>query len=882
MKADELRECYLTFFEGKGCVRKPSDVLVPRNDPTVLFTPAGMNQFKDHFLGRVKLEFTRATTCQKCLRTADIDNVGRTPHHHTFFEMLGNFSFGDYFKREAILWAWEFLTDKKWLGIDPERISASVFYEDHEAAEIWLKEVGLPLTRLAYLGEDENFWPANAPTEGPDGVCGPCSEIFVQTPFGKVEVWNLVFTQYNRVGPPPNNLRPLPSKNIDTGMGLERMAAVLQGVDSNFHIDILRPLVEAAAEVCHVRYNPADDTGRRLRRIADHVRACTFAIHENVIPGPNKERYVIRRLIRRAVLDGYQIGIREPFLHRLAPKVVELMRNPYPELAETVERVCRVIKEEEENFLSTIEAGLDRIERLFKQMESEGRRMVSGPEAAYIFQTYGFPPELLENLAAERRLTFDWEGFRREMERHGDQSGAGRKVEVFKSGPLDTLKKALYGTGFVGYQQLETPATVVGIIVGEALRETWTVEDQRFVDVVTVVLDRSPFYGERGGQVGDTGWIEAEGIRFQVLDTQVEDDFILHRGRLLEGKLSLGALVTAKVDAERREGIRRAHTATHLLHTALRRLLGPHALQEGSKVECDWLRFDFGHSGALTSEDLRAIEEEVNNRIRACEVVTAQEMPLFEARQLGALMLFGEKYGDVVRVVRVGDYSVELCGGTHLENTGQIGIFRIVDESSISAGTRRLVAITGKRALEEFRRTTALLTRVAHLLRVGPEEVPMRVETLLKELRQLKKLAESGGGSPAVTAEMLLNRAQTVGEVKVVVAELPEANVPLMRQLIDQLRRKGAPCAALLAAREVESGKVSLVAGLSRDLVERGLDARQWVRELACLVGGGGGGRPDLAEAGGKMPEKLPEVLQKAGEWIRDRLPASSVSDRSG
>ncbi len=381
----------------------------------------------------------------------------------------------------------------------------------------------------------------------------------MQTPFGKVEVWNLVFTQYNRVGPPPNNLRPLPSKNIDTGMGLERMAAVLQGVDSNFHIDILRPLVEAAAEACHIRYDPADDTGRRLRRIADHVRACTFAIHENVTPGPNKERYVIRRLIRRAVLDGYQMGVREPFLYLLPPKVVELMRNPYPELAETVDRVCRVIREEEENFLGTIEGGLDRIEKLFRQMLSEGRRMVSGPEAAYIFQTYGFPPELLENLAAERGLTFDWEGFRREMERHGDQSAAGRKVEVFKTGPLDSLKKAFHATQFVGYSQRWNAVLVLS--VSSQAKGYWKAGLRRIKNKqpsVTVVLDRSPFYGEKGGQVGDTGWILGDGVKLEVLDTQVEDDFLLHQCRLVEGSLRLGMEVKLQVDAERRQGIRRS------------------------------------------------------------------------------------------------------------------------------------------------------------------------------------------------------------------------------------------------------------------------------------------------------------------------------------
>ncbi len=871
MKADELREKYLVFFESKGCVRRPSDVLVPRNDPTVLFTPAGMNQFKDHFLGRVKLEFTRATTCQKCLRTADIDNVGRTPHHHTFFEMLGNFSFGDYFKREAILWAWEFLTDKKWLGLDPERLSASVYYEDHEAAEIWIKEVGLPSEKVAYLGEDENFWPANAPTEGPDGVCGPCSEIFVHTPFGKVEVWNLVFTQFNRVGPPPNNLRPLPSKNIDTGMGLERMAAVLQGVDSNFHIDILRPLVEAAAEACHAQYDPKDDNGRRLRRIADHIRACTFAIHENVYPGPNKDRYIVRRLIRRALLDGYQIGVRDPFLYQLVDKVAELMEVPYPELKETTARVAKVIREEEANFLETIEAGLDRIERLFTTMECEGRRMVSGAEAAYIFQTYGFPPELLESMAAERRFTFDWEGFRREMERHGEESGAGRKVEVFKTSPLDNLKKSFQGTRFLGYETIESAASILGIVVGESLREAWAATDQMADQPVDVILDQSPFYGEMGGQVGDTGKLVAKGVLFEVIDTQVEDGFTLHRGFLREGRLSQGLEVRAKVDAERRQGIRRAHSATHLLHYALRKHLGPHAQQEGSKVDCDWLRFDFAHPTSLTEEQVAAIEDEVNRSILACDSVSASVMPLVEARRLGATMLFGEKYGDEVRVIRIGNYSVELCGGTHLKNTGQIGLFKIIDEGSISAGTRRVVALTGIAAFKEFRKIDMALGRAANLLRVSKEELPNRIEAMLQELRQLRKAAASGAVSPAVTAEGLLAGSVSVGQSRVVISQLPEANPALMRQLIDQLRRKAAPVAVLLGACDVQ-GKVTLIAGLSRDLVERGLSAVEWVRAIAPIVDGGGGGRDDLAQAGGKLADRLPQALEEGRRFIEQRL----------
>ncbi len=423
MKTDELREKYLDFFVSKGCSRQPSDVLVPRWDPSVLFTPAGMNQFKDHFLGKCKLEFTRATTCQKCLRTGDIDNVGRTAYHHTFFEMLGNFSFGDYFKREAINWAWEFLTAKQWLGLQADRLTVSVYLDDEEAADIWKKDIKLPDARIQRMGEADNFWPASAPSQGPDGVCGPCSEIFYKLDGGgDVEIWNLVFTQFNRVGNPPNNLRPLPSKNIDTGMGLERTAAVLQNVSTNFHIDILRPIVEAAAAVCGVKYDPAAEEGRRLRRIADHVRACTFAIHENVQPDAKKQGYVIRRLLRRAVLDGRQMGVKDAFLYQLVPKVAEMMRGPYPELGETTTRVAQAIKAEESNFFATVDAGLERIERVFATMRSENRESVSGAEAAEMYTTHGFPPELFETLAAEHNLGFDWDAFRHEMERHGEIS----------------------------------------------------------------------------------------------------------------------------------------------------------------------------------------------------------------------------------------------------------------------------------------------------------------------------------------------------------------------------------------------------------------------------------------------------------------------------
>ena len=868
MKADDLREAYLAFFESKGCVRRPSDVLVPRWDPSVLFTPAGMNQFKDHFLGKCKLDFTRATTCQKCLRTGDIDNVGRTPRHHTFFEMLGNFSFGDYFKREAIHWAWEFLTAKSWLSIAPEKLSITVYHDDNEAFAIWADEVGVPAARITRMGEDDNFWPASSPSQGPDGVCGPCSEIFYRMPDGSdVEIWNLVFTQFNRVGPPPNNLHPLPSRNIDTGMGLERTCAMLQGVDSNFHIDILRPIVEAVAEVCGRKYEPATDDGRRMRRIADHVRACTFAIHENVLPGNNEEKYVVKRLLRRAVLDGRQMGMREPFLHSLPPIVAEMMRKPYPELADTTDRVGGVIKREEESFLATIDGGLARIEKLFGAIGSSGKAVVPGGDAAELYTTYGFPPELLETLAAERNCGFDWEGFRAAMEDHGLKSGAGTRVEVFTSGPLDALKKTMHGSEFVGYDATEAEGKVIGIIAQDSLcdRLVEVGHDQR----VTVVLDRTPFYGESGGQVGDTGRLAWPGGEFEVLDTLREGGFMLHLGQLRKGTLDLGASVIAKVDPARRAALRRAHSATHLLHAALQHHLGSHAVQQGSKVDADLLRFDFSHASSIDADTLRAIETMVNAGVFAAVPVSSRLLPLAEARHAGAMMLFGEKYPDVVRMVTMDDVSRELCGGTHVSSTGQIGLVRIIGEESVSAGTRRITAVTGAKALDRFRQAEHTLAESASVLKVPVGELTHRLTTVVKELRDLKK-AKPAVAAAGLSADDLLAAASSVAGTRIVVAEAKGSDAGAMRQCIDLLRRKGSPIAVLLGS--VEGDKVTLVAGISRELEEKGLSAGNWIKDPATVVGGKGGGRPDLAQAGGKLVDQLPAALAAARQSIERLL----------
>jgi alanyl-tRNA synthetase len=894
-----------------------------------------MNQFKDHFLGKVKLEFTRATTCQKCLRTGDIDNVGRTAYHHTFFEMLGNFSFGDYFKREAINWGWEFLTDKKWLALPPERLTVTIYTDDDEAAGIWRKDIGLTPARIERCGEDENFWPASAPSHGPDGVCGPCSEIYYHPDGSKsVEIWNLVFTQFNRVGAPPNNLRPLPSKNIDTGMGLERTAATLQGVPTNYHIDIIYPIVLTAAEVCGVKYEYDSENGRRLRRITDHIRACTFAVHENVYPGANKEKYVVKRLLRRAVLDGHQMGLRRPFLFQLVPKVAEMMHRPYPELSETVKRVSGVIQKEEENFFGTIDAGLNHIDRVFSGMRREKRVTVDGHVAAELYQTYGVPPELFESLAAEHNLAFDWQGYDAAMEQHGETSGRTKHNVMDNRGPVDSLKQALHSTEFLGYNMLAADATIQGIIAGQSPHDHLcdTLEEVGHADPVRVVLDRSPFYGESGGQVGDHGRLVGDNCEFDVIDTQKDGQLTIHIGHLTKGTLCEGAKVKAIVDERRRAAIRRAHSATHILHYALQKNLGSHAQQQGSKVDEDWLRFDFTNLAPVSAEQLTAINRDIAERVTAAELVKWETLPLADARKQGAMMLFGEKYPDPVRMVSMGSFSRELCGGTHLTNTGEVESFEILAEEGVSAGTRRITALTGAKAAEHMQKTKSAVEQSAKLLGVLPIEVPAAVALLQSRARDLKKqlagassslaetkinanvtgeitynhlkhalslagqtlsvaplavperiaalqadiaaterqLSERAAAGP-LSGDALLKSAETIAGATVVVAEVPGVESNLMRQLIDQIRTKTPSSAVLLASRAGDD-KVTLVAGISKDLQAKRLSAGNWISSVAKVVGGGGGGRPDLAQAGGKNPARLPEALQTAKETIRQML----------
>lgn len=931
MKTDEIRDKYLQFFKSKDHTICASDVLVPKDDPSVLFTPAGMNQFKDHFLGKVELVFTRATSCQKCFRTGDIDNVGRTAFHHTFFEMLGNFSFGDYFKREAIHWAWEFLTSKEWLGIDPERLTVTVYLDDDEAAEIWHSEIGLPLDRITRKDEDENFWPASAPSQGPNGVCGPCSEIYYRLDDGgEVEIWNLVFTQFNRVGDPPNNLHPLPSQNIDTGMGLERIASVLQNVPTNYHIDTLLPIVEKAAEICGQTYEYSTDTGRRLRRITDHLRACTLAIHENVVPDNEKQGYQIRLLLRRAILDGFQLGLREPALFRLVPTIVQMMSHPYPELQGTVATIQDEIQREELQYHKLLSSAIPFLDERLQQVVDQGLTRLAGSLAFDWYQTNGIPPELTKQECERFNLQFDEAGYDTAKEEHAKRSGQGQK-DLFQSGPLEDLKSELRVTEFLGYETTECQATIRGIVFQDQRHAEFNSTDVPAGEYVQVILDRSPFYAESGGQVGDVGWLKTDDMTFEVLDTKKASGLIVHYGLLRTGVISEGLQLTASVDFGRRQALCRAHSATHVLHHALQTLVGQEAQQRGSKVEPDRLRFDFKCEGAIESETLNQIQAQVLESIARDDMVQVQSLPLPEARKAGAMMLFGEKYPDMVRMVSIGDYSKELCGGTHLEQMSELLAFEILSDESVSAGTRRITAITGPTAAEHAAALAQTRQKLAETLQVTPADIVPALESLRDHVKQLKKLRDQGqadaprwvapkaAASPVsqsdkqvlqdvmrllnapaeqcvervgallaeVTAletqlkdfsqaelwslETLLQAAIKVGDSNVIVLETRGCNANRMRTLIDQVRKQNQSAAILLLAAEGDD-KVTLVAGITKDLVDRGISAGNWVKQVAPVVGGGGGGKPDLAQAGGKDPGKIVPATEAALSYIKSVL----------
>ncbi len=871
----EIRQAFLDYFAGKGHTIVESSSLVPANDPTLLFTNAGMVQFKDLFLGKEKRDYVRAASSQRCVRAGgkhnDLENVGYTARHHTFFEMLGNFSFGDYFKREAIQFAWEFLTEV--MGLPPEKLWVTVYDQDDEAADIWLNEIGVDAARFSRIGdkpggkpyESDNFW-----SMGDTGPCGPCSEIFYDhgedveggppgTPEEDgdryIEIWNLVFMQYNRDA--SGEMTPLPKPSVDTGMGLERLAAVMQGVHSNYEIDLFQALIRAAAEVT----GATDLESKSLRVIADHIRSCAFLIVDGVTPSNEGRGYVLRRIIRRAIRHGYQLGQKQPFFHKLVDALCEQMGDAYPELVKARETVKRVLRVEEERFAETIEQGMKILEEAIAGLSG---KTIPGELVFKLYDTYGFPADLTADIARERGLSIDEAGFDREMEaqraraRAASQFGVDQQAEIALDGKTD----------FTGYERLEEEATVIGLF-----------RDGEPVDSLTagaegmVVLDKTPFYAESGGQVGDRGELLVPGgdARFEVKDTRKQGGSVFgHIGQVSDGELHVGDTVLARVDEVNRRRIALNHSATHLLHAALRRILGDHVQQKGSLVDAERLRFDFAHFEPVTKEQLAAIEQLVNEQIRNNHMVETRIMALEDAKQAGAMALFGEKYDDQVRVLRMGDFSTELCGGTHVRAVGDIGLFKIVSESGIASGVRRIEAVTGERALEWVEQAESRLQQIASLVKSGLEDTDEKVRALVEKSRQQEKEIERLKAKLASAAGSdLASQAVEIGDTRVLAASLEGADVKTLRDTLDQLKNKLGSAVIVLAT--ANDGKVSLVAGVTKDRTDR-IKAGDLVKMVAEQVGGKGGGRPDMAQAGGSKPEALPQALASVETWARERL----------
>ncbi len=896
--SNQLRNLFLEYFRKHGHTIVPSSPLVPANDPTLLFTNAGMVQFKDVFLGKEKRGYVRAASSQRCVRAGgkhnDLENVGYTARHHTFFEMLGNFSFGDYFKRDAIRMAWEFVTGKSWLGIDPTRLMVTVYETDDEAYDAWHKDVGVPRQRIVRIGDkpgggSDNFWQM-----GETGPCGPCTEIFYDhgpgiaggapgsgEPEGDrwVEIWNLVFMQFDRAA--DGTLTPLPKPSVDTGMGLERVAAVKQGVHSNYEIDLFRGLITAAADLAGMpspRPSPASGRGSEtvaalprgerdgvrgpyasLRVIADHIRACSFLIVDGVLPSNEGRGYVLRRIIRRAIRHGYKLGMREPFFHKLVAPLERAMGTAYPELVKGRAHVERVLEQEEVRFAETLATGMGLLEEAIHKARG---KTIAGDAVFKLYDTYGFPVDLTADIARERGLTIDQQGFdaamtaQRERARAASKFGADLREGVSVEGR----------TVFSGYEGLTDQARVL-----ELIRDGAKVERLGAGEEGQVVLDRTPFYAEAGGQVGDQGVLTAAGSRFEVRDTQKLGDAHAHVGKVVQGELKVGDTVTAQVDAQLRGDTVLNHTATHLLHAALRKVLGTHVIQKGSLVAPDRLRFDFSHYQAVTPAELTEIERLVNAQIRANTAAEVEVMPFDRAVAAGAMALFGEKYEHDVRVLRVGDFSMELCGGTHVKRVGDIGFFKITSETGIAAGIRRVEALTGEAAVRWAESSDDLIKDIASLVRGSREDVREKIEQLLERSRKLEKenqqlkgrLASGQGGDLASTA-------REINGVKVVATRVDGADARALRDAVDQLKNKLKSAVIVLGSVE-SADKVLLVAGVTADQTSR-IKAGDLIGNVAQQVGGRGGGRPDLAQAGGSNPEALDAALASVEPWVRERL----------
>lgn len=864
MNSADIREAFLSYFEQRGHERVASSSLVPGNDPSLLFTNAGMVQFKDVFLGSDPRSYSRATTSQRCVRAGgkhnDLENVGYTARHHTFFEMLGNFSFGDYFKREAIQFAWQFLTET--LGLPEDKLWVTVYKDDQEAEDIWLKEMNVSPERFSRLGEKDNFW-----SMGDTGPCGPCSELFYDhgpdVPGGPpgspdedgdryIEIWNLVFMQFNRAA--DGSMSPLPKPSVDTGMGLERIAAVMQGVHSNYEIDLFRALLGAVADVCGVQ----DQSDNSLKVIADHIRSCAFMVLDGVVPSNEGRGYVLRRILRRAIRHGNKLGASGAFFHKLVPALVEQMGQAYPDLAEQQAHISAVLEAEEAQFAKTLDQGMRILEQ---DLEALSGTVISGETAFRLYDTFGFPVDLTADIARERNLTVDMAGFEACMEKQRTMAKAAGQFTVDYVSGLQLEGE----TKFSGYELLEHTVRVTHIIVGGD-----KVEQLKPGEEAILILDSTPFYAESGGQVGDTGFLQAEGLSFRVSNTSKLGAHHAHHGELIEGSFSTGQQLNAVVDRHQRAATARNHSATHLLHAALRNALGDHVTQKGSLVDADRLRFDFSNNSALSAEVLQRIEDEVNREIRRNSEVQTELMPIDQAMEKGAMALFGEKYGEQVRVLTMGgDYSVELCGGTHVSRTGDIGLLRVSSETGISAGVRRIEAVTGERAFIRMRGAEQRLEVLAEVLKTDADHLEERARQLLAEQKQLHKqldqlklkVANSAGSD-------LSQQLESVANVPVLAASVPGVDAKALRGTLDQLKDKLGSAVIFLASEQ--NGKLALITGVTKDLCGQ-YPAGAIMRDIAPLVGGKGGGRDDMAQGAGNDPSGMAAALQAVKDWVAER-----------
>lgn len=884
LSGNEIRQTFLDFYAQRGHEILPSASVVPE-DPTVLLTIAGMLPFKPIFLGQKSPQFKRATSSQKCIRTNDIENVGRTARHHTFFEMLGNFSFGDYFKEQAIAWGWELSTQV--FGLPPERLVVSVFEDDDEAYAIWRDKIGVLEARIKRMGEDDNFW-----TSGPTGPCGPCSEIYydfhpergddnidLEDDTRFIEFYNLVFMQYNRDA--EGNLTPLQNKNIDTGMGLERLAQILQKVPNNYETDLILPIIKTAAQIAGIDYhsqvepgNESDDkTKVSLKVIGDHVRAIVHMIADEIRASNTGRGYVLRRLIRRVVRHGRLIGIYDKvagsvFTPQVAETAIALSESAYPNVRIREPQIKAELQREESQFLKTLDRGEKLLEEIIAQVKQEGKSQISGESAFTLYDTYGFPLELTQEIAEENNLTVDLPGFEVEMEKQRERAKeAHETIDLTVQGSLDKLAEHVHATEFLGYSQPVATSQVGVLLVGGKC-----VEEAEAGTAVQIVLDKTPFYAESGGQIGDRGYISGDAVVVRVEDVKKESDFFVHFGRIERGVLRVGDTVTAQIDRSCRRRAQANHTATHLLQAALKKIVDDSISQAGSLVAFDRLRFDFNCPRPVTPEEVQQIEEQVNTWIAEAHAADISIMPLTEAKAKGAVAMFGEKYGDEVRVLDFPGVSMELCGGTHVSNTAEIGVFKIISEAGVASGVRRIEAVAGPAVLDYLNVRDKVVKDLSDRFKVKPEELPDRITSLQNELKNTQKQLETTKAQLALAkSESLLTQAETVGDYKILVTNMEEVDPESLKTAAERLLQKLGNGAVVLGS-VPEAGKVSLVAAMSHEVNKKGVQAGKFIGAIAKICGGGGGGRPNLAQAGGRDASKLPEALESARDQLRSAL----------